>query len=380
MQTLFFSLLLAATASSPTEAQSLYVLGSSIHLRKEPAKEAESLDKLPIGTECTVTEKPSAEWLKVRCGEKEGYASAALLGPEKPSLEKLKAEANNPKLKLQQRVDSALRAASLAPEDAALQKQLGTLFFELNLQLTAASKKPALKRTFSCRCSEGDAFTCVKICSARGLRNVEVRAEVKKNWFVAAISDGENMALYRGSFRYDKRKGVLTGEVFERTRFTASPVLEKALFAGIARTPDDDLLDPLGQYVLDESSEALLYGIPPVWGELIQGEGGHWFMHWFDCYHRPYQVRFEPDIHGRWLLVMEGTKWDSGYARFVSAVSRNGNTLELTLASVDNGKLTKESFKLPEPGSDQASLREKLYSYNIQRYPELHRPCREGGP
>ncbi|MDY7226722.1 SH3 domain-containing protein [Hyalangium rubrum] len=375
MQTLLISLLLTAVASGAPVEQRVYVQGSSINLRKEPTKDAEALEKLPIGTECLVSEKLPAEWLKVRCGEKEGYASASLLGPQKPSLEKLKAEAKNPKLKLEQRLDSALRAASLAPEDAALQKQLGTLFFERNLQLTAATQKPAMKREFTCYCSKGDALACVKACSARELRNVKVRVEARKNLFVTAIGSGENVAVYRGNYRYNKKSETLTGEVFERTRFATTPVMEKALFAGITPTADDDRLPTLGQYVLDESSQTLLQETPKVWGELIKGAGGLTYMHWSDCSKRPFQVRFVPDMHGRWLFRIESTQSDGGLVRQISSVSKRDNALELTL---DDGKV--EVFKLPAPESDQASSGETLYSYDIQRYPEQHKPCVEGGP
>ncbi|HEX8698316.1 MAG TPA: SH3 domain-containing protein [Myxococcaceae bacterium] len=382
MQTLLISLLLAAAASGAATEQRLYVLGSSIHLRKEPAKDAETLDKLPIGTECLVSEKLPGDWLKVRCGEKEGYASAPLLGPEKPSLEKLKAEAKNAKLKLEQRLDSALRAASLAPEDTALQKQLGTLFFERNLQLAAASKKPAAKREFTCSCyAQDDALACLARCSGTGVRNVKLRAEVRKNHFVAASSNGENVAIYRGAYRYSKKPHRVVGEVHERSTFASTPVMEKALFTGAKTTPDDARLSPLGKYVLDESAQALLDSIPKTWGQLVRGPGNLLYMHWNDCAKRPFQLQFTPDMQGRWSFSVENTKADGGEGWWISAVTQRGNKLELTLEDVyGRGKPTQQIFKLPEPGSDQAALGETLYSHDVQRYPEQHKPCVEGGP
>jgi hypothetical protein len=376
MQSLLISLLLATTASSAAAEQRLYVLGSSINLRKEPSKDAEALEKLPIGTECLVSEKLPGEWLKVRCGEKEGYASAPLLGPEKPSLEKLKAEANNPKLKLEQRLDSALRAASLAPEDATLQKQLGALFFERNLQLAAASKKPKAKREFTCGCDrKEDALACFTNCAESNLKTVKVRAELKKNSFVIAIGSGENVALYRGNYRFNKQAQRFTGEVHERTRFTTTPVMDKALFASAKLTLDDRRLVPFGKNVLDESSQAILDAIPKIWGELIKTASGQTSIYWSDCYKRPFQVKFVPDMHGRWLFTVESTQWDGGYSRWISAVAKRGSDIELTF---ENG--TVEVFKLPEPPSDQGSYGGKLYSYELKKYPEEHKPCNEGGP
>lgn len=64
------------TAEAPAETgPRLYVLGSSIHLRKAPSPEGESLEKLRIGTECVLLDPSPGEWRKVR--------------EEKPSLEKL---------------------------------------------------------------------------------------------------------------------------------------------------------------------------------------------------------------------------------------------------------------------------------------------------
>jgi len=381
MQTLLISLLLAATASGAATEQKLYVLGSSINLRKEASKDAEVLEKLPIGTECLVSEKLPGEWLKVRCGGKEGYASAPLLGPEKPSLDKLKAEAKNPKLKLAQRLDSALRAASLAPEDAALQKQLGTLFFEHNLQLAAASKKPATKREFSCGCSfKEDMLACLTSCADMGTRNVKVRAETKKNLFVATIGSGETIAVYRGTYRYNKKAHNIAGEVYERTSFAATPVMAKALFTGATATPDDNRLPPFGKYVLDENSQALLDAVPKTWGQLIRGPGEHIFMYWHDCWKRPFQLKFVPDMQGRWTFSVE-TQKDGGQAWWIIAVARREHALELTLEDTyGKGKVTQQIFKLPGPDSDQGALGDTLYSYDIQRYPEEHKPCREGGP
>jgi len=382
MQPLLISLLLATTASGAAAEQRLYVLGSSINLRKEPSKDAEALEKLPIGTECLVSEKLPGEWLKVRCGEKEGYASAPLLGPEKPSLEKLKAEANNPKLKLEQRLDSALRAASLAPEDATLQKQLGALFFERNLQLAVASKKPKAKREFTCDCyPQDDALACVTRCSALGLRNIKTRAEIRKNFFVSAVSNGQSVVVYRGTYRHSKKAGTLAGEVHERTHFDSTPIMEKALFTGAKTTPDDNRLKPLGKYVLDDSSLALLDAVPKTWAQLVRGSDSTPRIYWNDCWKRPFQLAFVPDMQGRWRFSVESDKLDSAEVRYITAVSRRGTELELTLESTSGtGKVSHEIFKLPEPGNDQGSLKETLYSHDTKRYPVEHKPCREGGP
>ncbi|HZH17153.1 MAG TPA: hypothetical protein VE057_22550 [Archangium sp.] len=97
----------------------------------------------------------------MRCGDKEGHASASLLGPEKPSLEKLTAEARDPQRKLAQREESALRAATLAPEDTSLSKELGALFFERNFELLAGLKKPLKGPKLESPCLRMNAADCL---------------------------------------------------------------------------------------------------------------------------------------------------------------------------------------------------------------------------
>ncbi|HEX5752840.1 MAG TPA: SH3 domain-containing protein [Archangium sp.] len=380
MQTLLISLLLA-TAAADTAAQRVYVLGSSINLRKEPSAEAESLEKLQIGTECRVAETLEGQWLKVLCGEKEGYASASLLGPEKPSAEKLKAEAKDTKLPLKQREDSALRAATLSPEDAELQKLLGNLFFERNLELAAGIKKPTMRRTFKHTCFKQSDSACIRDATGAVVKDVKVRAETKGNLFVVAVGNAERVVVYRGRYKINKMN-ELTGEALEQTGFATSPVLEKSLFFGLQprRSGQWDLA--LGQFALDDASSSLLDVLPREWAVLEQSAAGSglWKAQWDDCLKRPYLLKFDPDIHGRWLLIIENVGMDAGIkSRWISAVAKRGNELELTLEEDAVGS-TREVFKLPEGRGDIAYLGNKAYSFKLNRYAEVHHRCIQGGP
>lgn len=380
MQTLLLSLLLA-TAVADTEAQRLYVLGSSLNLRKEPSSEAEILEKLQIGTECRVTEKLEGQWLKVLCGEKEGYAFASLLGPEKPSAEKLKAEAQDTKLPLKQREESALRAATLSPEDAELQKLLGNLFFERNLELAAGIKKPAMRRTFQYTCFNQSDSSCIQDAASIHLKDVKVRAETTKNLFVVAVGNAEKVIVYRGKYQLDKKTQRLTGEALERADLVTTPVLEKSIFFGrdVGGTDRGDLA--LGQFFLDGDSYALLDALPREWGRLEPSPPeGFMMMQWNDCLKRPFLLRFSPDIHGRWLLIIETVGSDNARTVYwVSALSKQGNALDLTLEDYYGGT-KRELFKLPEGRGDIAYLGDKAYSFKLNRYSEVHHRCIEGGP
>lgn len=381
MQTLLLYLVLATAAADTTAQQRVYVLGSSINLRKEPSTDAEVLEKLQIGTECLSSEKLQEQWLKVRCGEKEGYASASLLGTEKPSVEKLKAEAMNSKLKLEQREDSALRAATLAPENAELQKLLGTIFFERNLALAAGIKKPAMRRTFKMTCFNQTEAACIEDAAAASVKDVKVRTKTKDKLFVIAIGNAESVVIYRGKYQFNPKTQVLTGEVLEQTAFATTPVMEKALFDDLATRRSEKWALPLGQFSLNEDAHTLLNAIPKEWGVLEPSPPeGFLKMPWDDCLKRPYQLRFVPDMHGRWLLSNDLVGHvGSAETYWISAVSKRGNELDLTLEGYYGG--TKhEVFKLPVGRGDIAYLGNKAYSFKLNRYAEVHHPCLEGGP
>ncbi|QRK07933.1 SH3 domain-containing protein [Archangium violaceum] len=380
MQTLLISLLLATAAADAAAEQRVYVLGSSLNLRKKPSAEAEILEKLQIGTECHVTEKPDGTWLKVRCGEREGYASASLLGPEKPSAEKLKAEAQDTRLTLKQREESALRAATLSPEDVEQQKLLGNLFFERNLELVAGIKKPKPLRTFKHTCFNQSDSSCIGDASGAGVKDVKIRAATKGNLFVVAIGSTERVAVYRGRYKINKVH-ELTGEVLESAGFTATPVMEKALFSGIKPRDSGNWDLALGQFTLDETSHAILDALPREWGRLEPSPPENFLMmQWNDCLKRPFLLTFTPDIHGRWRLSVETVGSDNASENYwISAVSKRDSDLELTLEKYYGGT-KRELFKLPDGRKDIAYLGDKAYSFKLDRYSEVHHRCIQGGP
>lgn len=372
----------------------MYVLGSSLNVRKEPSAQAEVVEKLPIGTECRAFEPAQGEWLKVCCGGKPGFVSASLVGPEKPSADIYRAEAQDAQRPLAQRLEGALRAATLVPEDAGLRKLLGELFYQRHLELAAADKKPRQPRTFRSRCHQQDAGQCIRSATGHRIRSASLWTEARDGVFVSAIGTPERVIIYRGRYRYpQKRKDSesywLTGEVFATESFTPTPVLEEALFHGEYGTHyQDDFLGviPLGQFVLDDASQELLRGIPQQWGRLEvnpKAEGifeGPWFEMLWNCPEkRPIPLEFEPDLHGRWRLSipLEDAAW-------ISAVEKAEGGLLLTWvreSEDDSGKRFTSTksvlFKLPREGEDVAYLGDVPYTNNLRRYSKKnHYPCR----
>ncbi|GEL73303.1 SH3 domain-containing protein [Myxococcus virescens] len=383
MKTMLLGLLVAAAGGEPPPA---YVLGSSVNLRKEAGKTAEILQKLPIGTECRTLESLKGGWARVRCGEAEGFVVGAFLGPEKPSVEKLAAEAKDPKRTLLQREESALRAATLAPEDAGLQKALATLFFERNLEAVARLKKPSLRRPFEFDCTVDDPARCLGGTSALFVDGVKVRAETKKNLFVIAFGTAETLTVYRGRFRFDNKHFERTqevhvqGEVLEENTSAITHSLDRALFSEAAMPSKNELWPAFGRYVLSEAAAQGVAEISSEWALLsLESEDGVPRMRWNACLKRPYKLLLRRDIHGRVLVVIEGP--GGGLERYwVTAASKSESSLDLTLEDFYGRHARQERFKLPEPGADIAFLGKAAYTYALSKYPDTGGECREGGP
>ncbi|MCP3142902.1 hypothetical protein [Pyxidicoccus xibeiensis] len=110
-----------APAAPAVKGPVRYVLVSGMKLRKELPSDSEVLMELPQGTACTLLKEPEqfALALHVSCLGKEGYIPTKGVGPDKPSVEEALAAAEKPDLRPVERLDHALRAIGMAPENAA---------------------------------------------------------------------------------------------------------------------------------------------------------------------------------------------------------------------------------------------------------------------
>ena len=387
MLTLLVGLLLALTGENGGVEPRLYVLGASVDLRAEACEEAPVVRQVPFGTECVAQGAGQGEWRQVRCGDAEGHALAALLGPQKPSLEQLKAEARNPRRTLEQREESALRAAMLAPGDAALRKELGALFLVRNLNAVAGLKTPPMRRAFSFTCTVNDAARCLSSHGSSLVSGVRVRVQAKKDLFVIAQGTVDALTVYRGRFQFDNKRFAQTGQVLvkgellDEVRQPLTGLMGQALFADSQPSEYSERWPPLGQYSLDAESLALLSTLPTEWALLkLDNDDGIPRTLWDPCGEELYVLVFRQDIHGRVLMTVTGPgglrqSW------WIAAVSKRENDLDLALVDLDSGKTTQEVFKLPAPNGDIAYLGKTPYTRKLKYYPSVDPgPCREGGP
>ncbi len=107
----------------------VFIQGDTINLRASADAKAAVVEKVEIGTECE-QKSQKGDWVELQCGEVTGFTKAALVGPEKPSLEALMAQSNDASLLPKDRYNAASRAAHLKPDDEALLDRLVATFFD----------------------------------------------------------------------------------------------------------------------------------------------------------------------------------------------------------------------------------------------------------
>ncbi|QRK11609.1 SH3 domain-containing protein [Archangium violaceum] len=122
------------------DAARVYIQGSEVNLRGSPATSAEVVKKVPIGTECQCLEELAKGWVRIKCGDAEGFTLKTLVGADKPSLDKLLAQAQDATVRTKVRLDAAARAATLDPQNEQAPDLLAELFFELNFEQLAKDK------------------------------------------------------------------------------------------------------------------------------------------------------------------------------------------------------------------------------------------------
>jgi hypothetical protein len=109
----------------------VFVQGSSINLREQPNAQSHVVKVVPIATPCTVLREQGGGWAEVHCDpDVEGFAKLEFLGPTKPELAPLLEQAKSASLDLKQRMNFALRAAALVPDNGDARSLVKQYFFD----------------------------------------------------------------------------------------------------------------------------------------------------------------------------------------------------------------------------------------------------------
>ncbi|WNG39990.1 hypothetical protein F0U61_44635 [Archangium violaceum] len=278
----------------------VFVQGSEINLRGAPSTSAEVVKKVTIGTECQQLEEAPKQWVKLKCGEVEGYTLKSLVGVDKPSFDALLAQAQDTATDTKVRLDAAARAATLESQNEQALQLLADLFFEVNFkQLQKDKKKGGLHESFVATCNEvysGRPRRTYQECLTRELEKIEYdwhQVRFQDNDFISAMYREGSLVVFTGRISPRRGKGLLNDEdddfnilVESRSTSAVSDALKLALLKGATSSSTADEKRPAneqkysswyGEYsgmpVLDAASLQLYRSLPPVWYLLHEERG-----------------------------------------------------------------------------------------------------------
>jgi len=214
----FWAACLVALGSTPAWAQApsggpVYIQGSEVNLRDKAAPSAKGVAKVAIGTECQQVKSAPKQWVRLRCGDVEGFTLKSLVGAQKPTVEALLAQAQDPSQAAKVRLDAAMRAATLDSENAQALKLLAGLFFDVSFEQLAKDRelhrtKGSFREIFKVRREVKQDVPAVKRETGeeallRELEKIEYdwhRFELRGNSFVSAMYRGGALVVSSGAF------------------------------------------------------------------------------------------------------------------------------------------------------------------------------------
>lgn len=337
------------------DAGRVFIQGSEVNLRANPNAKAEVATKVPIGTECQRLAVAAKEWVRLKCGEVEGFTLKSLVGADKPSFDKLLAQAQDTKAGTQVRYDAASRAAALDPKNEKALELLADLFFEsafeqLEKEMMKGGPPEAvfIKREYSGALDRKRTLEESFIWELEKIEydwhQLRFRRGGFRGSFVSAMFRDGLLFVYSGSISPFAGKGKFGKELDEfgvniklRTSSAASETLKLALQKG-ARPPDTR--DPK-YFVMDEeyagmpalSSEAfrIFRSLPPLW-YLLKGTKGE--RHVEEYCGLISGIELRTDIHRRAVMVVGYiNEYGDNPPRVmrVTDVSKNGVSYQLQL-------------------------------------------------
>ncbi|MFP2925084.1 hypothetical protein ACLESO_07680 [Pyxidicoccus sp. 3LG] len=318
---------LAVLGSMPVWAQAqaqaggqVFIQGSEVNLRDKATTNAKVVAKVAIGTECLLVKGAPKQWVRLQCGEAEGFTLKSLVGAEKPSVEALLAQAQDTTLDAKVRLDAAMRAATLAPENEQALKLLSERFFDVNFeQLMKDRKKGGLRETSMVMREIVQDLPAVKRETVeeallRELEKTEYdwhRFERRRNVFVSAMHRDGALVVYTGIFasmkgmhRFDIEDGDEEFRVVieSRSSSTVSEALKRALQQG-ARAPEPEKTryfevnqESPDLPVLSAESIQLYQSLPSRWYTLAKTATGE---HFIDASCALWGVDLRMDLHRR---------------------------------------------------------------------------------
>ncbi|MFP2923632.1 hypothetical protein ACLESO_00145 [Pyxidicoccus sp. 3LG] len=394
LRALCLMLLLSATAQAQAGGP-VFIQGSEVNLRDKPATNARVVAKVAIGTECQQVKAASKQWVRLRCGDVEGFTLRSLVGAEKPTAEALLAQARDTAQPARSRMDAALRAAILEAKNTQALKLLADLFFDVQFeQLQKDSKKGGLRETFTVTREEREdrskGPTVMRKETGeegllRELERIEYdwhRFQLRDNDFVSAMYRDGALIVYTGYFEslnglYELKEHEHAFRVGIESRSTlAVPEALKLALQQDARpaTPSEQKYSTAegehpGMPALSAEALRLLRALPARWYALRKVQGEKYVM--MGCglifgaelrgdLHRRASIRFgeligqgdgPPDV----LRIVDISKTASGYR--LPLRDTRGFQAVLTLTwPTDEANVSRWEFNPPLPFGGEYSV------------------------
>ncbi|WNG57118.1 hypothetical protein F0U59_21870 [Archangium gephyra] len=279
----------------------VFIQGSEVNLRARPSDKAEVVTKVPIATECQRLADAAKGWVRLKCGEVEGFTLKSLVGADKPSFDKLLAQAQDTKASTQVRYDAATRAATLDPKNDKALELLADLFFkssfeqlEKDIMAGGLPEGVVIKREYSSALDRKRSLEESFIWELEKIdydwHQLRFLNGGTRGRFVSAMFREGLLFVYSGFISHDSGKGRF-GKVLDefdvninsRSRSTASETLKLALQRG-ARAPDTrdtkySIMNEeyAGMPALSPEAFRLFRSLPPLWS-LLQGDKGERYV------------------------------------------------------------------------------------------------------
>ncbi|MFY0574500.1 hypothetical protein ACN28S_09205 [Cystobacter fuscus] len=216
-----------------------------MNLRGGESTDGEVVKKVLIGTECQKLEGAQKKgWVRLKCGEAEGFTLEKLVGADKPNLEALLAQAQDAAKSTKERLDAAARAATLDPQNEQASQLLTQLFFDVNFeQLAKDKRKGGLHESFLVLCNPRgmqDSRTHEQ-CLTDELEKIEYdwhQLRIRDDRFVSAMFREGNLVVYTGYMkarakgRFDPGDDEFNIIIESRSSSTVSDTLKACLQKG----------------------------------------------------------------------------------------------------------------------------------------------------
>ncbi|MBZ4423177.1 hypothetical protein [Myxococcus sp. RHSTA-1-4] len=294
-----WSACLLVLGSTPTWAQqapstgALFIQGSEVNLRDKPATNAKVVGKVAIATECQHVKDAPRQWVRLKCGDVEGFTLKSLVGAQKPTAEALLAQTRDTTQPAKTRLDAAMRAATLDSKNEQALKLLADLFFDVNFeQLLKDTDKGGLHESFVVKrevLEDQNRKETGEECLLRELEKIEYdwhRFQLRRNDFVSAMYRDGALVVYTGNYLSMKGRYKLEDDqdhfqvtIESRSSSAVSEALKLALSQG-ARPPQggtEKYTLHYGEYpgmpILRPEAFRLLRALPPRWHLLSEEQG-----------------------------------------------------------------------------------------------------------